>query len=102
MIQNLQTMDTVSLDKKNISVLQIVSKRLSARSVELKVREKKGVQRAGQNQVDANILDEQSKLESILGLKVNIFNKKNNSGKVVIEYKDLDQFQFISELLKKN
>ncbi len=81
---------------------EIVSKRLSARSVELKVREKKGVQRAGQNQVDSNILDEQSKLESILGLKVNIFNKKNNSGKVVIEYKDLDQFQFISELLKKN
>ena len=70
--------------------------------IELKVREKKGVQRAGQNQVDSNILDEQSKLESILGLKVNIFNKKNNSGKVVIEYKDLDQFQFISGLLTKN
>ena len=40
------------------------------------------------------------KIEEILGLKVNIQNKSNNSGKVVIEYKDLDQFEFISNLLK--
>ena len=28
--------------------------------------------------------------------------KKNNSGKVVIEYKDLEQFDLISDLLTKN
>ncbi len=42
------------------------------------------------------------KIEKILGLKVNITNKKNNSGKVTIAYKDLDQFQLISDLLSKN
>ena len=44
----------------------------------------------------------QAKIEKILGLKVNINNKKNNSGKIVIEYKDLDQFELISDLLTKS
>ena len=42
------------------------------------------------------------KIEKILGLKVNITNKKNNSGKITIQYKDLDQFELISDLLTKN
>ena len=52
--------------------------------------------------LDTNILRAQEKIEKILGLKVNITNKKNNSGKVIIEYKDLDQFELISRLLTKN
>ena len=39
------------------------------------------------------------KLEEILGLKISINNKKNNSGKIIIEYKDLDQFDMIKKLL---
>ena len=27
---------------------------------------------------------------------------RNNSGKITIEYKDLDQFEFLSDLLTKN
>ena len=52
--------------------------------------------------LDANILSEQKKLEETLGLKVLIANKKNNSGKIIIEYKTLEQFQLISNLLKQN
>ena len=44
----------------------------------------------------------QEKIQKVLGLKVSIANKKNNSGKISIEYKDLDQFEFISNLLTKN
>ena len=51
---------------------------------------------------DANILKVQERIEKILGLKVNISNKKNNSGKVIIEYKNLEQFDLISDLLTKN
>ena len=51
---------------------------------------------------DANIIQTQERIEKILGLKVNILNKKNNSGKVSIEYKDLDQFELISNLLTKS
>ena len=79
---------------------EIVSKKLSSRSVELLMRREKGMQKPGLT-IDANIMSEQEKIEEILGLKVNILNKNNNSGKLIIEYKNLDQFEFISELLKK-
>ena len=79
---------------------EIVSKKLSARSVELLIREKKGPQKVGLK-INSNILNEQDKIENVLGLKVNIMNKSNNSGKIVIQYEDLEQFEFISSLLKK-
>ena len=79
---------------------EIVSKKLSARSVELLSRQKKGVQKTG-SRIDANIINEQNRIEEILGLKVNIQNKSNNSGKIVIQYKNLEQFEFIANLLKK-
>ena len=79
---------------------EIVSKKLSARSVELLTRKEKGVQKPG-FKIDSNIMNEQKKIEEILGLKVNILNKSNNSGRLIIEYKDLEQFEFISKLLKK-
>ena len=76
---------------------EIVKKKMSARSVEKLIRDKK---KPDQNIVDPNILDVQNKLEQTLGLKVNISNKKNNSGKISIEYKDIDQFEMITKLLK--
>ena len=80
---------------------EIVKKNLSARSVEYLVREKKGPQKSGQIRIDSNILEEQNKIEESLGLNVIILNKKNNSGKITIHYKNLDQFEHISNLLKK-
>ncbi len=80
---------------------QIVSKKLSARSVEYLVRQKKGPQKAGQFRVDANILEEQREMEESLGMKVDIFNKKNNSGKLTVHYNNLEQFEFISKTLKQ-
>jgi len=81
---------------------EIVSKNLSARSVELLVRSKKGPQKSGQIKIDSNILDEQNKIQENLGLNVNIQNKKNNSGKITILYKSLEQFELVSNLLKRN
>ena len=79
---------------------EVVSKNYSARKVEYLVRNKKGGKII--KSIDSNILKTQERLEKILGLKVNISNKKNNSGKITIEYKDLEQFQLISELLTKH
>tara|TARA_A100000164_G_scaffold366211_1_gene386738 strand:- start:210 stop:1073 length:864 start_codon:yes stop_codon:yes gene_type:complete len=81
---------------------EIVSKKLSARSVELLARNKKGPQKSGQTSIDTNILNEQKSIEERLGLNVNIQNKKNNSGKISILYKNLEQFELISNLLKRN
>ncbi len=74
---------------------EIVSKKLSARSIEnIKKRKLKSFT------VDPNVFDAQRDIERSLGLKVDIRNKKNNSGKLTIEYKNLDQLEHISELLK--
>ena len=77
---------------------EIVSKNYSARKVEYLTRNKKG---DNSKVVDSNILKAQEKIEKTLGLKVNILNKKNNAGKVTIEYKNLEQFDLISDLLTK-
>ena len=79
---------------------EIVSKNYSARKVEYLVRNKKGGKIV--KTIDTNILKTQERLQKILGLKVNIVNKKNNSGKITIEYKDLDQFELIYDLLRKH
>ena len=80
---------------------QIVSKKLSARSVENLVRANKGVQKTGQIRVDANVFEEQRQMEENLGMKVDIINKKDNSGRLTISYKNLEQFELISKLLKQ-
>jgi len=75
---------------------EIVSKKMSARSIEsIKKRQSKSFT------VDPNIFDIQREIERSLGLKVNIVNKKNNSGKISIEYKNLEQFESVSEKLKR-
>ena len=79
---------------------EIVAKNYSARKVEYLVKAKK----TGNYKIkttDSNILKAQERIEKILGLKVYISNKKNNSGKITIEYKDLEQFELISNLLTK-
>ena len=75
---------------------EIVSKKLSARSIEnIKKRKSKSFT------IDPNIFDAQREIERKLGLKVLITNKRNNSGKISVEYKNIDQFEMISNLLKK-
>ena len=74
---------------------EIVAKKLSARSIEnLKKKNTKSFT------IDPNIFDAQREIERVLGLKVTITNKKNNSGKLVVEYKNLDQLEMVSKLLK--
>tara|TARA_B100000575_G_C23020442_1_gene587605 strand:- start:18 stop:872 length:855 start_codon:yes stop_codon:yes gene_type:complete len=80
---------------------EIVAKNYSARKVEYLVKSKKQP-RSKDKFYDPNIYKAQDRIEKILGLKVNIINKKNNAGKVVIEYKNLDQFELLSKLLTKN
>ena len=78
---------------------EIAAKNYSARKVEYLIRNKK--ENFKNKKVDTNILKVQEKIERALGLKINILNKRNNSGKITIEYKDLDQFEHISDLLMK-
>ena len=97
-----QARPLIGLDNASSIAEEVVANNYSARKVEYLTRNKKGNNKIKDKTVDLNILKTQEKIEKILGLKVNITNKKNNSGKVTIVYKDLDQFQLISDLLSKN
>ena len=80
---------------------EIVAKNYSARKVEYLAKSKK-MSKLKKTNYDANILKTQERIEQILGLKISIINKKNNSGKITIRYEDLEQFELISNLLTKN
>ena len=76
-----------------------LKKKLAAREIETFIKQKKGS--AKHSDEDPNIQFVRNEIESKLGLNVKIINKKNNSGKVIIEYKSLDQFDLISKKLRK-
>ncbi len=77
----------------------VVKKKLAAREIENFTKGKKRSTKP--NDEDPNIQFVRNEIESKLGLNVKIINKKNNSGKVIIEYKSLDQFDLISKKLRK-
>ena len=77
----------------------IAKKKVAAREVEAMAKQTKT--KVSEKIEDPNIIFVRNELESRLGLNVEIMNKKNNSGKVVIKYKTLDQFELISKLLTR-
>ena len=95
-----QARPLIGIENASSIAEEIVSKNYSARKVEYLVKGKK-VSKNKKNNYDANIYKAQERIEKILGLKVSIVNKKNNSGKIIIDYSDLEQFEFLSKLLTK-
>ena len=82
----------------------IIKEELSSRSIENLVRRQKEIEeeKLKPKQVtDVNILLSQRKIEESTGLKTKIFNRKNNSGKIVIEFSNTDQFELLQKLLTK-
>ena len=78
----------------------IVKKKVAAREVENLAKSKKAKKNA--NKIDdPNIAFVRNEIESKLGLNVEIVNKKNNSGKITIKYKSLEQFELVSKKLRK-
>ena len=51
---------------------------------------------------DSNILELQKSLEEKTGLSVSINNKKNNTGTITFEYRDLEQLDKLINTIKKN
>ena len=96
-----QARPLIGLANASVIAEEVVSNNYSARKVEYLVKTKKST-KSMDKVVDTNILKAQEKLEKKLGLRVYITNKKNNSGKITIIYKDLEQFELVSDLLTKN
>lgn len=92
----------VGLNTSVIIAKKIVQKKLSVRQSEILVRQYKDKKIKLVSKKDANILDLQKVLEEKVGLTVSINNKKNNSGTISFEYRDLDQLNRLIDTIKKN
>ena len=81
---------------------KIIQKKLSVRQSEILVKQFRDKKFKLVSQKDSNILDLQKDLEEKTGLNVSINNKKNNSGIISFEYRDLDQLDKLISIIKKN
>ena len=81
---------------------KILQKKLSVRQTEVLVKQFRNKKFKLIHKKDPNILDLQKVLEAKTGLNVSVNNRKNNSGTVSLEYKDLDQLDRITNAIKNN
>jgi len=81
---------------------KIIEKRLSVRQTEVFVKQFKDKKFKLVSRKDTNILDLQKSLEEKTGLSVSINNKKNNSGNISFDYKDLEQLDKLINIIKDN
>jgi ParB family chromosome partitioning protein len=81
----------------------IVNKNLSVRQAEFLVKKEQvfsGSKKIQKNNKDTNIKSLENDLGLLMGIKVDIKNKKNNSGEIKFSYKNLDQLNKIISVLK--
>ena len=81
---------------------KIIQKKLSVRQSEILAKQFRDKKFKIISKKDSNILELQKNLEEKIGLSVSINNKKNNTGTVTFEYRDLDQLDKLITAIKKN
>ena len=81
---------------------KILDKKLSVRQAENLVRFFKNKKIPKIISKDSNLKQLENSLREKIGLNVFIKNKKNNSGSISFDYKDLDQLNRLIEIIKSN
>jgi ParB family chromosome partitioning protein len=81
---------------------KIIEKKLSVRQAENLVKIYKSKNNVKKNFDSTNLNHLQSSIIEKIGINVLIKNKKNNTGFISFEYKDLDQLNKIIEIIKNN
>ncbi len=92
----------VGLENATFVAKKIVEKKLSVRQSENLVRIFKTKKVIKNVEKDPNLRQLESSLADQIGLNVSIKNKKNNTGSISFEYKDLDQLNNIISIIKSN
>ena len=92
----------VGLKNAEFVAQKIVEKNLSVRQAENFVKIFKINKRPLKTHVDVNLQALESSIREKIGLNIMIKNKKNNTGSLILEYKDLDQLNKIIEIIKSN
>ena len=81
---------------------KIVEKHLSVRQAENFVKIFKTNKQSLKKSKNSNLVALEDSITEKIGLNVLIKNKKNNTGSLVLEYKDLDQLNKLIEIIKLN
>ena len=92
----------VGLDNAEFVAKKIIEKNLSVRQAENFVKIFKIKKQSLKGPRDINLQSLEISIREKIGLNVLIKNKKNNTGSLVLEYKDLDQLNKIIEIIKSN
>ena len=90
----------VGLNNAEFIANKIIEKKLSVREAENFVNIFKNKKQKLKKIKDANIKDLENSFMNKVGLNINIINQRNNRGKIIIEYKDLDQLNKIIDIIK--
>ena len=92
----------VGLENAFFVAKKILDKNLSVRQAENLVRVFKNKKVPKFISQDPNLRQLENSLKDRIGLNVYINNKKNNSGSISFEYKDIDQLNRLIEVIKSN
>ena len=92
----------IGLDNSSFVAKKIIEKNLSVRQAENLVKIFKMKKDSLKQTKDVNILALQSSIVDKIGLNVLIKNKKNNTGSIIFEYKDIEQLNKIINIIKVN
>ena len=92
----------VGLQNASFLASKIIEKKLSVRQAENFVKIFKNKKQKSIISKDTNIIDLELSISNKIGLNVNIQNNSRNKGRIIFEYKDLDQLNKIIEIVKKN
>ena len=92
----------VGLENAFFVAKKIIEKKLSVRQAENLVKIFKSKKTSKIVFKDANLKQLEKSVSDKIGLRVFIKNKKNNTGSVLFEYKDLDQLNKLIDVIKFN
>ena len=92
----------VGLENASFVAKKIIEKNLSVRQAENFVKIFKEKRRPSKSPVDSNLKALESSIINKIGLNVSIVNKKNNTGSISFEYKEIQQLNKIIEIIKSN
>ena len=92
----------VGLENATFVASKIVDKKLSVRQSESFVKIFKTTKQNFRKSKDVNLQALESSIINKIGINVSIKNKKNNTGLIVFEYKNIDQLNKIIEIIKTN
>ena len=92
----------VGLENSSFVANKIVEKKLSVRQAESFVKIFKNKRQKPRKEKDVNIKDLEVSVSNKVGLNVKIQNTKKNKGKIIFEYKDLEQLNKIVNIIKSN